>query len=45
MLKVTIETTIKEYIQDSPVKFLQLFNHAYPTMEINGNCLMVGMMK
>lgn len=45
MLEGSSEATIKEFIQDGPVKFLKPLNPAYPSMQINGNCRIVGVVK
>ena len=45
MLEGSSEATIKEFIQDGPVKFLKPLNPAYPSMQINGNCRVVGVVK
>lgn len=45
MLDGSSEATIKEFIQDGPVKFLKPLNPAYPSMQINGNCRIVGVVK
>ena len=45
MLEGSNEATIKEFIQDGPVRFLKPFNPAYPTLPINGNCRIVGVVK
>lgn len=45
MLEGSSEATIKEFIQDGPVKFLKPLNPAYPSMQVNGNCRIVGVVK
>lgn len=45
MLEGSSEATIKEFIQDGPIKFLKPLNPAYPSMQINGNCRVVGIVK
>lgn len=42
MLDGSNEATIKEYVVDGPYKLLRPFNTAYPTMQIDGNCRIVG---
>lgn len=45
MLEGSSEATIKEFIQDGPVKFLKPLNPAYPSMQVNGDCRIVGVVK
>ena len=45
MLEGSSEATIKEFIQDGPVKFLKPLNPAYPSMQVTGNCRIVGVVK
>lgn len=45
MLDGSTEATIKEYVVDGPYKFLRPFNATYPTMQINGNCRIGGVVK
>ena len=45
MLEGSSEATIKEFIQDGPVKFLKPLNPTYPSMQVNVNCRIVGVVK
>lgn len=45
MLDGSTEATIKEYVVDGPYKLLRPFNSTYPTMQANGNCRIVGVVK
>ena len=45
MLDGSSEATIKEYVVDGPYKLLRPFNSTYPTMQVNGNCRIVGVVK
>lgn len=39
------ESTLKQFIDDGGQKYLKPFNPAYPMMQINGNCKIIGVVK
>lgn len=45
MLDDSEEATLKQLVIDGGVKYLKPFNNSYPTMPINGNCTIIGVVK
>ena len=45
MINGSTEATIKEFIQDGPIKFLRPLNPAYPSLQITDECRIVGVVK
>lgn len=45
MLDDSEEATLKQLVIDGGSKYLKPFNSSYPTMPINGNCTIVGVVK
>ncbi|WP_280632777.1 LexA family transcriptional regulator, partial [Salmonella enterica] len=41
----TNEATVKKLVIDGPQKFLVPLNPRYPNIPINGNCLIIGVVK
>ena len=41
----TNEATVKKFVIDGPQKFLVPLNPRYPNISINGNCLIIGVVK
>ncbi|MEL7579047.1 S24 family peptidase [Pseudoalteromonas sp. D15MCD-2] len=39
------EATLKQLVIDGGAKYLKPFNNSYPTMPINGNCTIIGVVK
>lgn len=39
------EATLKQLVIDGGTKYLKPFNNSYPTMPINGNCTIIGVVK
>lgn len=39
------EATLKQLVIDGGTKYLKPFNNSYPTMSINGNCTIIGVVK
>ena len=44
-LEESNEATLKQLVIDGGVKYLKPFNSSYPTMPINGNCTIIGVVK
>lgn len=45
MLNDSEEATLKQLVVDGGAKYLKPFNNSYPTMPINGNCTIIGVVK
>ncbi len=45
MLSDSEEATLKQLVIDGGAKYLKPFNNSYPTMPINGNCTIIGVVK
>ena len=45
MLDDSEEATLKQLVIDGGAKYLKPFNNSYPTMPINGNCTIIGVVK
>lgn len=45
MLNDSEEATLKQLVIDGGAKYLKPFNNSYPTMPINGNCTIIGVVK
>lgn len=45
MLDDSEEATLKQLVIDGGAKYLKPFNNSYPTMSINGNCTIIGVVK
>lgn len=45
MLNDSEEATLKQLVIDGGAKYLKPFNNSYPTMSINGNCTIIGVVK
>lgn len=39
------EATLKQLVIDGGAKYLKPFNNSYPTLQINGNCTIIGVVK
>ena len=44
-LEESDEATLKQLVIDGGTKYLKPFNNSYPTMSINGNCTIIGVVK
>jgi SOS-response transcriptional repressor LexA len=44
-LEESDEATLKQLVLDGGSKYLKPFNNSYPTMPINGNCTIIGVVK
>ncbi|WP_273008429.1 LexA family protein [Pseudoalteromonas lipolytica] len=44
-LEESDEATLKQLVIDGGTKYLKPFNNSYPTMPINGNCTIIGVVK
>lgn len=44
-LEESNEATLKQLVIDGGAKYLKPFNNSYPTMPINGNCTIIGVVK
>lgn len=44
-LEESNEATLKQLVIDGGIKYLKPFNNSYPTLPINGNCTIIGVVK
>jgi len=44
-LESSNEATLKQLVEDGGARFLKPFNNSYPTMPINGNCTIIGVVR